>query len=204
MPANRPVNTYQLTLTKFLEIYPRIAGGADNVNITPGSGVVIATRDVGSGVEAQRVIVNSFLSGVATDTSIDAPLPVANYPRLLSWSATPAVPATTVQATITKAAGGSGVKHVATAITASYAGGASAISAAAPMVVNLRDGTTGAGTILWSTQMNVAAAAAASQIVHITGLLIVGTANTAMTLEFLAGGGTNSYQMVSLQGFDYS
>ena len=50
---------------------------ADNVNVTPGSGAIIATRDIGGGVEAQRVIPNTFTGGVATDVSATNPLPVS-------------------------------------------------------------------------------------------------------------------------------
>lgn len=49
---------------------------ADNVNITPGIGAIIGTRDVGSGVEVQRVIPNTFSGGVATDVNTTNPLPV--------------------------------------------------------------------------------------------------------------------------------
>ena len=48
---------------------------ADNVNVTPGSGAIIATRDVGGGVEVQRVIPNTFSGGVATDVNSTNPLP---------------------------------------------------------------------------------------------------------------------------------
>lgn len=49
---------------------------ADNVNVTPGSGAIIATRDIGGGVEAQRVIPNTFTGGVASDVNAANPLPV--------------------------------------------------------------------------------------------------------------------------------
>lgn len=49
---------------------------ADNVSVTPGSGVIIATRDAGSGVEVQRVIPNTWNGTTATDVSSSNPLPV--------------------------------------------------------------------------------------------------------------------------------
>ncbi len=45
------------------------------MNVTPGTGAVIATRDAGGGVEVQRVIPNTFAAGVATDISAANPLP---------------------------------------------------------------------------------------------------------------------------------
>lgn len=57
--------------------FPPMMGGADNVNVTPGAGAIIATRDAGGGVEVQRVIPNTFAGGVATDVSTTNPLPIA-------------------------------------------------------------------------------------------------------------------------------
>jgi hypothetical protein len=395
----------KLSLNEFLAIYPKIAGGADNVNVTPGSGVVIATRDAGSGVEVQRVIPNTWSGGVATDISSTNPMPsnstikdgvgtalatvaafhnadnqapsgfvnglltggvaqlinssgnldraretgvdgvsaigistgsaqvgspfsttiAANVstgaqtvtPAAMSgtnrggaWSiqvgsvlsiansgggnsenvivtavasttftATFALsktgpgvtvngfvynqerdattgdaatgkgivtatdylfngttfdaarsasaanvstqpvigvdlhtlpgmwsvvhtPATTVQATASKAAGAAGVRHVATGFTATYAAGGTAITAATPLLINLRDGATGAGTVLWSSYINVPGVAAQAYTISMSNLSLVGTAATAMTLEFSAAGGTNSYESVSIQGYD--
>lgn len=111
------------------------------------------------------------------------------------------VPATATQATISKAAGAAGVRHICTSITATLAAGASALAAGAPLTVNLRDGATGAGTVLWTSIINIPANAAESNTITISGLSIVGTAATAMTLEFAAAGGTNSYQSVSMTGY---
>lgn len=112
------------------------------------------------------------------------------------------VPATVTQATATKSAGAAGVRHIATSVTATLCAGASSITAAAPLVVNLRDGASGAGTIVWSTIINVPIAAAQCTGVALSGLNVVGSTATAMTLEFNAAGGTNSYESVSLTGHD--
>jgi len=111
-------------------------------------------------------------------------------------------PATATQATISRAAGGAGVRHVCTSIDAAFIipNGVNQ----ALITLNLRDGATGAGTILWSRRFGVGVAVAsdAQQEVSLTGLNIVGTANTAMTLEFSAAGAATTSQSVALCGFD--
>lgn len=49
---------------------------ADNVAITAGSGTTIATDDIGSGVQVQRVKPVWGADGTGTDTQISNPLPV--------------------------------------------------------------------------------------------------------------------------------
>lgn len=118
-----------------------------------------------------------------------------------NWSIN-SVPAAAAQATISRAAGGAGVRHVCTSI--------GAVLIIPPAVnqsliqLNLRDGATGAGTILWSQQFGIGAALAAGgqQQVNLSGLKIVGSANTAMTLEFSAAGVATTAQSVALTGHD--
>jgi hypothetical protein len=114
------------------------------------------------------------------------------------------VPAAATQATITRAAGGAGVRHVCTSIDAALVLPATANQAV--ITLNLRDGATGAGTILWSRRFGIGAANAADaqQEVSLSGLKIVGTANTAMTLEFSAAGAATTLQSVALTGHDAS
>lgn len=107
-------------------------------------------------------------------------------------------PAAATQATTSKAAGGAGIVHVCTSISATLATIGTAQAAAAVLV--LRDGATGAGTILWTKQ--VALPANAVWNVDLSDLNIVGTANTAMTLEFTAAGVAASFSSVSLSGYD--
>lgn len=113
-----------------------------------------------------------------------------------NWSANN-VPATATQATVTKAAGGAGVKHVCNSITATIACGS---TAQAPVFVYLRDGASGVGTIIWAAA--IAAPANGVGGVCISDLNIVGSANTAMTLEFSAAGVTSSQEAVTLSGYD--
>lgn len=48
---------------------------ADNVAITPGTGTIVATDDVGGGVQVQRVKVTFGVDGVASDVTGSAGLP---------------------------------------------------------------------------------------------------------------------------------
>lgn len=104
-------------------------------------------------------------------------------------------PAVSVQATISRAAV-AGQRHVCKGFSFTL----NAVGAiTVPVVVNLRDGATGAGTILWSGRYT----APAGQTVHVErdGLNLVGTANTAMTLEFAAAPAAGDFQNVALNGF---
>lgn len=111
-------------------------------------------------------------------------------------------PAATSQATASIAAE-AGVRHVADCLSFSADSGGAVT--AANVVINLRDGATGAGTIIW-TYVSSAPTAAALGLTEITphsicGLSLVGTTNTAMTLEFSAGV-TNLVEAVSLSGLN--
>jgi hypothetical protein len=64
----------------------------------------------------------------------------------------------------------------------------------------LRDGATGAGTILASWAIAIPATAGACAILSLAGLEIIGSPNTAMTLEFAAAGGALTFQSVTLTG----
>jgi hypothetical protein len=112
------------------------------------------------------------------------------------WTANHA-PAAAAQATIAKAAAGASVKNVCTSIAVSLA------SAAAPTVgvvtFVLRDGATGAGTIVWQTRLSLPAVAGQAIAVTIP-VWIEGTANTAMTLETTAAPPANVVATVAMTG----
>ena len=108
-------------------------------------------------------------------------------------------PAVSLQATATKAAGAAGVKHVARAL--SFGLSASTAVAATIVVVNLRDGATGAGGILQSWQFALGANVITPMLIHLGGLDIRGTPAVAMTLEFSALL-LNLLQFVNLVGYD--
>lgn len=109
-------------------------------------------------------------------------------------------PAADTQATITRAAGAAGVRHVCRSISATLIGLAAA--AETTVLINLRDGATGAGTILWSTRLLVTGTTGSETGITLSNLNIVGSAATAMTLEFAAAGGANTFESVALSGYD--
>lgn len=109
-------------------------------------------------------------------------------------------PVANTQATITRAAGGSGVRHICRSITATLIGLAAA--AETTVLVNLRDGATGAGTILWSARLLVVGTTGSETGISLSNLNIIGSANTAMTLEFAAAGGADTFETVSVSGYD--
>lgn len=105
------------------------------------------------------------------------------------------IPATNLQATITRAANALG-RHIITSITATLSG---ASAAGAVKSIFLRDGVSGAGPIIWSaTVLNLAGD---SKAISLTNLNIQGSKNTAMTLEFNAAGGTGTFESVALTGY---
>lgn len=106
-------------------------------------------------------------------------------------------PATNTVATATRAAGAGGRRHVLTSIHFSLAAAPAAAAAQTQCVV--RDGATGVGTILW-TGVLAAAVAGLAEISH-GNLSIVGSADTALTIEFVAASGVGTQQSVSASGY---
>lgn len=105
-------------------------------------------------------------------------------------------PSTATQATISKAAA-NGNRHVCTSLTAVISAGATAQTTI--IFVRLRDGATGAGTIVW--EMPITCPANDTRGISITDLHISGSSNTAMTLEFSAAGAAATQQSVSMTGY---
>ena len=104
-------------------------------------------------------------------------------------------PAAATQATCTKAAATDGSRHICRGVSVAIAAGATPQT---PIRVVLRDGAPGAGTILWSKTLAVPANQSAS--VDLSPLTIVGSVNTAMTLEFTGAGVAASQEDVTLFG----
>lgn len=115
------------------------------------------------------------------------------------WAATHA-PAANTQATASRPAGGGSLRHVCTAFSARIVAGSTA-PAAATVQVNLRDGASGAGTILMSFALAITATAGANDSITLSDLNIVGSPATAMTLEFSAAGGANTVESVAMSGY---
>jgi len=144
---------------------------------------------------------NSIKSGSAANLDDLSSVNALMVVRPGQWSVTDA-PGAAAKATITKAAGGAGVRHVCTGLVCTLTAGTSAPTAAL-VTFNLRDGATGAGTILATFTIGVEATAGrTSAPVCLAGLNIVGTANTAMTLETSATTGANVAASVSLMGYE--
>jgi hypothetical protein len=111
-----------------------------------------------------------------------------------TWSVTNAANAGTPSAS--KASGGGSVRNVATCVSISVAAAATAQPA---VQVNLRDGSTGAGTIIRSWQL--AAPANDSANIDLCGLNITGSAATAMTIEFAGATAAATQASVNLSGY---
>lgn len=109
-------------------------------------------------------------------------------------------PAANAVATISKAAESNGT-HVCNGFAFTFVAGTSAPTAV-QVRVYLRDGATGAGTILWEGVMSLAAVAGTScPAIVVDDIEIRGTLNTAMTAEFSAAGGANTFEAVSMYGY---
>jgi hypothetical protein len=110
-------------------------------------------------------------------------------------------PAVSLQASVSWAAE-AGVRHVADCVA--FSAGSTSAPVATALTINLRDGATGAGTVLMTWQV-VALAATGQNVAPfaVCGLNLVGTTNTALTLEFSALL-TNLLESVSLTGFNVS
>lgn len=185
------------------------------VSITAGAGTVVAADTVGSsttpasgerlqymkldggGAGLSAPIENGTAANLAAQVTTKAALTV--HPG--NWSVTHA-PGAAAQATASKSAGAAGVRHICSGLVVTVCAGASAPTAAL-VTVNLRDGATGAGTILATFQMSVPATAGVmSPPIVLSGLNIVGTAATAMTLETSAATGANVAASCTLIGYD--
>lgn len=129
-----------------------------------------------------------------TNNTATTSIGVSYTASLGTWGVTNSANAGTPSAS--KAAGGGTVRHVASCISISVA----AAGTAQPAIqVNLRDGATGAGTIIRSWQL--AAPANDSQPVDLCGLNMTGSANTAMTIEFAAATAAATQASVNLTGY---
>lgn len=116
------------------------------------------------------------------------------------WSVI-STPAAGTQASASKVAGGAGVRHVYAAATFSH--GAIAAPVATLLQANVRDGATGAGTVIDAAQAAIQAAVAVTVPIPLSGKNVPGTAATAMTAEYSAAL-ANLAEGATLQGYDVS
>jgi hypothetical protein len=124
----------------------------------------------------------------------DTPIGVQQVAQTTEWSESDG-PAAATQATCTRVNPGGGSRLVCRSITARVA---AAGTAQTPLRVFLRDGATGAGTIIW--QAVVACPVNSADGITLTPN-IVGSPDTDMTLEFAGAGVADSLLSVALSGF---
>lgn len=90
-----------------------------------------------------------------------------------------------------------GSRHVGTSVSATLV---ATTAVAGQATLNLRDGATGAGTVLASWVLAVQAAIGSCIVFSIDSLEIIGSPNTAMTLEFGGIAGAGTIESVALTG----
>lgn len=135
-------------------------------------------------------------SASATNNTATTSLGGAQVTQLSTWFVID-TDAGATQTTATKAAGGGTVRHVATNIHICYNDTAAATGSA---LVHLRDGATGAGTIIKTWIIGIPVAGD-SKCIDLSGMNRTGTANTAMTLEFAAAQAATATTSVTLEGY---
>ena len=107
-------------------------------------------------------------------------------------------PAANTKATITRAAGATGVRNVCVGFTVSIAATATAPTAV-QLTVALIDGASGGTTYLWGpTVISLPATAGATTAFVVGTCWKMGGLAKQMTLEFSAAGGANTLESVSL------
>jgi hypothetical protein len=118
-------------------------------------------------------------------------------PILSTWAINSS-PATNTVATVSRASQ-AGQRNVLTGFCATFSNLGNAASGTG--TVNIRDGATGAGTLLWTFDFGLSATVGSTQFVALGDLRIVGTVATAMTIEFTAAGGAGTSEKVNICGF---
>lgn len=183
------------------------------VSVTAGSGTVMAADKVGT---ASAPTTDERLQYVKLDGGIagsSAPIEAGNAAALTAkvstksllttepgqWAETHA-PAVNTQATKSHAAGAAGVCHVCKWLSITLANDSTG-SVQTVLTFHLRDGATGAGTALASFTLALPATAGEARSLTLSGLNIVGTAATAMTLETASAPGTHTAASVAFGGY---
>jgi len=186
--ATTPTQGAAVDATGGLMIRGEAASGA----AVAGNPVLVGGQDGTNAVTLKTLSAANLATGATAGNGFLATRPA-------DWAVNN-VGAAATQATITKAAGAAGVKHVCTSVSGvvSTVGTAQA----AQLVFNLRDGATGAGTVLWSIGVSIATNTAFG--FFLSGLNIIGSATTAMTLETAAAPVAAAFASVAMTGYDVS
>lgn len=185
------------TLNAF-QIYPMVFNTVswDRLRTPAGDGLA-QTGLLGVGVLGWNgATFDKFRTASGTDNTAATSLGAVQVAQLSTWSVINTSAGATA-ATASKALGGGTVRHVATGITVCFGDTAAAVT---PLLVSLRDGATGAGTIL-RTWFLSSPTAGGTRCENVTGLNMSGTANTAMTLEFAAAPAATASETVTLTGY---
>ena len=149
--------------------------------------------DNGASWDRARSCSNSNLAAAAGTTGNRGSTSVAMHGN---WSIFN-FPATNTAATATRAADAAGRRHVLTSLHFSVTGAAAAAAGIVQCVV--RDGATGVGTVIWSGVL--AAPTAGASEISLGNLSIVGSVNTALTIEFAGASGAGTQQSVTATGY---
>lgn len=108
-------------------------------------------------------------------------------------------PAAGSQASATRASS-AGASHVMCGLLVSWIV-TTALGAATSITVNVRDGSTGAGTILMTFQLGIAATVGSWVSQFVSGIRLAGSAGNAMTVEFSAAV-ASTQQSANFWGYD--
>lgn len=201
--ATAPTNNFSVTITD-PSGSDQLTGQATNL-ATAGSQIygVSAAHTPVNGTLTLNITGNSVASANVTVSIYFAP---SSYPgrhiaeKGTRWQVNNSgTIGSGVQGTVSRAAV-SGVRHVADCV--SFAVASSAAPTATQVQIFLRDGASGGGTVLWLQTLDILAAAGQNIApFSVCGLSLLGSNNTAMTLEF-SGLVTGALESVSLSGYD--
>lgn len=161
-----------------------VQGNAAAGSAVSGNPVMVGGSD---GTNAQSMATDKLGNVCTTD------------PTGSAWSITN-TSAAAAQATASKAAGAAGIRHVCNMICGQLVGDATGNADQA--TINLRDGATGAGTVLASFKVSLATGANGVGVPFSIPGFWVGTAATAMTIEMSAAGATHTIGIVNASGYD--
>jgi hypothetical protein len=106
-------------------------------------------------------------------------------------------PAAATRASAVLAAGGAGVRRVMDGFTVSV----SPVAAQGHLLLQIRDGASLAGVIIWELGM-IVPLAAGSLVFGLSDLGLIGSANTAMTIEFNVAPAAGNFQRVNALGYN--
>lgn len=163
-----------------------------------------ALGSTGSAVPTQALFVagtdGTNLKAVATGSAANQALASTSAASVLTVAAADKAvnhtPAVNTQATAS-IAGSAGLRHVGTTCS----GSVNTVAAQTPLTLSLRDGATGAGTVVWSAVVG-GCAITTTCVVTSPVLNVLGTANTAMTCEWSGAPATGNFEVATLTFHD--